>query len=157
MPVQWQVATDQDFRHVIRRGTQLARPQEAHSFHVEVDGLQPGAEYFYRFRTGPEISPVGRTKTAPAPGARLDQFAFAFASCQNYPDGYYNAYANMAREDLDLVVFSVTTFTRAPLRAALDAATFPPPRSGRSPTTGSGTPSTAAIKTCRPRTPPSPG
>ena len=30
---------------------------------------------------------------------------FAFASCQNYTNGFFNAYADMAQQDLDLVVF----------------------------------------------------
>ena len=105
VPVQWQVATDERFRDVVAAGSELARPEAAHSVHVEVSGLRPGAEYFYRFRAGNELSPVGRTKTAPRPGARLDKFAFAFASCQNRPEGFYNAYAHIAREDLDLVAF----------------------------------------------------
>ena len=46
-----------------RRGR--ARPR-AHSVHVEVTGLQPGRWYFYRFIAGDELSPVGRTRTAPA-------------------------------------------------------------------------------------------
>ena len=105
VPVQWEVATDDAFRRVVARGTELARPEEAHSVHVEVGGLQAGADYFYRFKAGPELSPVGRTKTAPAPGQRLDRFSFAFASCQNYPAGFYTAYTHMAQDDLDLVVF----------------------------------------------------
>src|SRR5690606_3434182 len=51
-----------------------------------------------------EISPVGRTKTAPSPQSRLTDFTFAFASCQQFEHGYYTAYRHMAREDLDLVV-----------------------------------------------------
>ncbi len=105
VPVQWEVSTDESFRRVVARGTELARQEEAHSVHAEVSGLQPSADYFYRFRAGSELSPTGRTKTAPAQGARVDTFAFAFASCQNYPAGFYNAYAHMAEEDLDLVVF----------------------------------------------------
>ncbi|GAA4936581.1 alkaline phosphatase PhoD [Streptomonospora halophila] len=103
--VRWQVATDERFRRVVASGAEFARPEEGHSVHVEVHGLRPGAEYYYRFRAGRELSPVGRSKTAPAPGARLDGFAFAFASCQNYPSGYYTAHAHMAQEDLDLVCF----------------------------------------------------
>ncbi|MGZ4505524.1 MAG: alkaline phosphatase D family protein [Nocardioidaceae bacterium] len=105
VPVAWQVATDERFTHVVRSGTETAHPAYAHAVHAEVSGLRPGAEYFYRFRAGGELSPVGRTKTAPAAGSRLDRFAFAFASCQNYPDGFFNAYAHMAEEDLDLVAF----------------------------------------------------
>jgi len=105
VPVQWEVSSDANFRRVVAAGAEVAWPHQAHTIHVEVSGLRPGAEYFYRFRAGREISPAGRTKTAPRPGARLDRFAFAFASCQNYPEGFYNAYAHMAHEDLDLVAF----------------------------------------------------
>jgi alkaline phosphatase D len=103
--VGWQVAEDPAFRRVVARGTVLARAEDAHSVHVEVAGLRPAADHWYRFRAGAEISPVGRTRTAPAPGARVDRFAMAVASCQSRPDGFYNAYAAMARDDLDLVAW----------------------------------------------------
>ncbi|MEU6265532.1 alkaline phosphatase D family protein [Saccharopolyspora shandongensis] len=105
VPVQWQVATDEQFRHVVADGTEMARPESAHSVHVELDRLEPATDYFYRFRVDGELSPVGRTKTAPRFGARLDRFAFAFASCQNYPAGHFSAYSHMVEEDLDLVAF----------------------------------------------------
>ena len=35
----WEVAHDERFRTVIRRGTAIARPERAHAVHVEVDGL----------------------------------------------------------------------------------------------------------------------
>ena len=104
VPVQWQVAEDERFARVVAEGTALARPELGHSVHVEVDGLVPGAEYVYRFKAGPELSPVGRTRTAPAAGARLDRFAFAFTSCQAYTDGLFTAHRRMAEEELDLVV-----------------------------------------------------
>ncbi len=103
-PVQWQVAEDERFGRVVARGTELARPELGHSVHVEVGGLRPGAEYFYRFKAGPELSPVGRTSTAPAVGARVDRLAFAFTSCQTYTSGLFTAHRRMAEEDLDLVV-----------------------------------------------------
>lgn len=103
VPVEWQVAADDRFASVVRSGVFPAQPADAHSVHVEVRGLRPGAEYFYRFRVGDELSPVGRTRTAPI--ARANRLDFAFASCQRYPDGFYTAYADMARQNLDLVVF----------------------------------------------------
>ncbi|MGW5366019.1 alkaline phosphatase D family protein [Actinopolymorpha pittospori] len=103
--VEWEVATDERFRRVVRRGRATARPEYTHSVHVDARGLQPGHEYFYRFRTGAEISPIGRTKTAPAPGQRVDRLNFAFASCQAWHSGFYTAYQHMADEDIDLVVF----------------------------------------------------
>jgi alkaline phosphatase D len=104
-PVRWEVSTDEHFRRVVRRGRTQATPELAHAVHVELEGLMPGREYFYRFMTGSELSPVGRTRTAPPFGSRLSSLKFAFASCQNYESGYYAPYEHMAREDLDLVVF----------------------------------------------------
>jgi len=102
--VRWEVANDESFRRVIQEGAETARPELAHSIHVEVDGLEPGREYFYRFKAGSEISPIGRTKTAPAAGASISEMTFAFASCQQYEHGYFTAYRRMAEEDLDFVV-----------------------------------------------------
>ncbi|TDE16048.1 alkaline phosphatase D family protein [Jiangella asiatica] len=103
-PVEWEVAEDDAFARVVRRGRTVALPQEGHSVHVEVDGLESGADYVYRFRAGGRISPVGRTRTAPA-GAVSSGLRFAFASCQNWQDGYYTAYEALAAEDLDFVAF----------------------------------------------------
>ncbi|AYY13100.1 alkaline phosphatase [Actinobacteria bacterium YIM 96077] len=102
--VQWQVAEDPKFRHVVRSGVHRATPELGHSVHVEVSGLRADRQYWYRFRAGPELSEVGRTRTAPEPGAALSSLAFAFASCQNYPQGYYTALRHMSEEDLDLVI-----------------------------------------------------
>ncbi len=103
--VDWEVAADETFRRPVRSGSVEAMPQAAHAVHVEVGGLEPARHYWYRFITGGEASPVGRTRTAPAPGARVDRLRFAFASCQKYESGFYTAYEHMAEEDLDLVVF----------------------------------------------------
>jgi len=104
VPVRWEVARDEHFRRVEAKGTAFAGPDGAHSVHVEVEGLRPGREYFYRFKTGQELSPVGRTKTAPRPDQDPRRFAFAVAACQMYEHGYFTAYRHMAQEDLDLVV-----------------------------------------------------
>lgn len=104
IPVRWEVAADESFRKVVRRGTEFARPELGHSVHVEVGGLAPAREYYYRFKAGPETSPVGRTKTTPEPGASVSELSFAFASCQMYEHGYFTAYRRMAEEDLDLVI-----------------------------------------------------
>ena len=102
--VRFEVSEDERFSRIVRSGTVDATPELAHSVHAEVDGLAPGRVYFYRFKAGTEISPVGRTKTAPAFGAPVSNLTFAYASCQSWPDGYYSAYRRMAEEDLDLVV-----------------------------------------------------
>jgi alkaline phosphatase D len=102
--VRWQVAEDERFTRVVQQGQVPAIPELGHSVHAEVTGLQPGREYFYRFRAAGEISPVGRARTAPAPGAPVAELAFTFASCQCWYEGFYTAYRHMAAEDLDFVV-----------------------------------------------------
>jgi alkaline phosphatase D len=103
VPVDWEIASDEGMNRIVKRGRELAQPEYGHSIHVEVDGLEPGRWYWYRFKSGAEISDVGRTRTAPA--GPVDKLRFAFASCQNYQNGYYTAYQNLNKEDLDLVVF----------------------------------------------------
>jgi alkaline phosphatase D len=102
--VQWQVAKDEGMRQVVASGVAQALPQLAHAVHVEVEGLEPGREYHYRFRSGSEISPVGRTRTTPRARDRVDQLSFAFASCQKWEDGFFAPYRHMAQDDLDLVL-----------------------------------------------------
>ncbi|MSU25337.1 MAG: alkaline phosphatase [Opitutus sp.] len=102
--VSWQVAEDEAMSRVVQRGTATANFAWAHSVHVEVSGLQPARWYWYQFKAGTEVSPKGRTRTAPVASSTPERLRFAFASCQNYGIGYYTAYEHMAREDLDLVV-----------------------------------------------------
>lgn len=103
--VRWEVARDEGFRNIVRHGRTLAEPQHAHSVHIEVSGLEPARWYWYRFMSGDAVSAIGRTRTAPADGAASDRLRFAFASCQQYEQGFYAAHRHMAAEDLDLVVF----------------------------------------------------
>ncbi|MEJ7719302.1 MAG: alkaline phosphatase D family protein [Ilumatobacteraceae bacterium] len=140
------------------RGIELARPELGHSVHVEVGGLRPGAWYWYRFRTMREVSPVGRTRTAPAVGAPTDRLAFALTSCQAYTDGYFTAHRHMAEEDLDLVVQVGDYIYEGAPNAGVDPGRTRG-RASRSPSssTATDTPSTGATPTCRRATPRFPG
>ncbi|WP_433711440.1 alkaline phosphatase D family protein [Nocardia sp. CA-084685] len=102
--VDYEVANDERFRDVVARGSAVATRELAHTVHPEIGGLEPNRWYFYRFRAGSAISPVGRTRTAPASGQSTARMRFAFASCQSWTSGYYTAYEHMSAEDLDLVV-----------------------------------------------------
>jgi alkaline phosphatase D len=102
--VDWQVALDQRFHKVVRSGHTVAVPQLGHSVHVDARGLRPGHEYFYRFRALGELSPTGRTKTAPAPSADRGALRFGIVNCQDFQNGYWPAYAALAAEDLDVVL-----------------------------------------------------
>jgi alkaline phosphatase D len=103
-PVDWQVATDERFKNLVKSGPATATTEWAHSVHVEVRGLKPGREYFYRFRTGKYLSGVGRALTAPAHHERPASLAMAFTSCANYPAGWFTAYRRLAEERPDLIL-----------------------------------------------------
>ncbi len=102
--VGWQIATDERFRHVVRSGTASAYPGLAHSVHVDAAGLHPGRDYWYRFRAGQFVSPAGRTRTAPDRHGRVKRLRFGIANCQDWQNGFYGAYNDMAESDLDLIL-----------------------------------------------------
>lgn len=104
VPVHWTVSRNEDLKPVVQSGTTFAEPEHAHSVHLVVEDLEPSTEYYYRFEVGDRRSTVGRTKTAPDPNGTVDEFRFAFASCQAWYDGFYTAYRHMAGDDLDLIV-----------------------------------------------------
>ncbi|ETK37237.1 alkaline phosphatase D family protein [Microbispora sp. ATCC PTA-5024] len=99
--LQWQVAADEGFSSVVKSGTVTARPSSAHSVHVEVDGLEPGREYFYRFRADGHLSDTGRTRTAPT---AMSPLRFVVAACAHWEHGYYTAYRRIAEQEPELVV-----------------------------------------------------
>ena len=101
--VLWELAHDERFTRIVRRGRATAHPEFQHSVHVEIAHLDPDRRFFYRFRAGSWVSPVGRTRTAPAVGARPAGLKLAAVSCQAYHDGYFTAYRHLAEEDLDVV------------------------------------------------------
>lgn len=103
VPVKWSVASDEAMTKVVRGGVFLARPERAHAVHVEIGGLAPGREYFYRFEASGVRSPVGRSKTLPALGSTTP-VRFAAAGCQRYEDGYFTAWRRIAEDNVDFVV-----------------------------------------------------
>lgn len=103
VPVSWEVALDPHMRHVVRRGVVVARPDVAHSVHVDVQGLWPDRVYWYRFMAGGAVSPLGRSRTFPVLGAPKERLRIAWASCQHFGQGYFSAYRDMVDSDLDLV------------------------------------------------------
>jgi alkaline phosphatase D len=92
----WEIAEDEALQRKVRTGTAIAHPLLGHSVHVEVEGLEPDRFYFYRFTAGAAISTVGRTRTLPMADAPAARWQLAFASCQDYQDGFYPAYRHLA-------------------------------------------------------------
>lgn len=106
------LALDENFTQRVTLDGQPSRALTAESrfdrcVKARVTGLTADTTYFYRFvyttAAGSFASPVGRTRTAPT--ADTDRAAyFAWVSCQDFGNGYYNPYKHLVRQDLDFVV-----------------------------------------------------
>ncbi|MCV2356041.1 alkaline phosphatase D family protein [Paucibacter sp. B2R-40] len=103
--VRWELAEDEAFSRIAARGVEQAVAEDAHSVHAEAAGLKPDRWYWYRFEALGARSMVGRTRTAPAAEADVSQLRFAIASCQRWDHGRYAAWADMAKQELDVVLF----------------------------------------------------
>ena len=88
-----------------RTGRRVTGPERDHTVKVDARGLAPATAYYYRFTLDRTTSPVGRTRTAPAPTASPDRLRFGVVSCANCEAGYFSAYRHLAaRDDLDAVL-----------------------------------------------------
>lgn len=105
VPVRWEVAEDPGLKTIVQRGKATARPQDGHSVHVEVEGLKPDRPYWYRFDAAGYGSAIGRTRTAPEPGADVQRMRIAYGSCQKWEAGFYAAHRHLAADEPDLVLF----------------------------------------------------
>ncbi len=105
LAVRWEVADDQAFKRIVASGSASALPELAHSVHVDVTGLRPERWYWYRFMLGDAVSPVARTRTAPARDAMPGRMRLAYASCQHWDFGEYAAHRHIAAAAPDLVAF----------------------------------------------------
>lgn len=103
--VTWELSTDRQFRRIARSGTVRTGPDRDHTVKVDATHLAPGTWYFYRFRCQGVMSPVARTRTAPALDAAVPRLRMAVVSCANWQAGWFTAYRHLAkRQDLDVVL-----------------------------------------------------
>jgi alkaline phosphatase D len=101
----WEIAHDAAFRRLVRVRPFLATRHTDHTVKIDVTGLAPDTEYYFRFRAFGVMSPVGRTRTAPAPVARPESVRFGMVSCSNFEAGFFTAYRELAqRDDLDFIL-----------------------------------------------------
>ncbi len=101
--VVWELAHDEAFLRPVASGVARATPQLGHSVHVEVAGLAPDRWYWFRFRAGDAVSPIGRTRTLPAEDAEVARLVMGVTSCQNFEQGLFTAYERMQLDEPDLV------------------------------------------------------
>lgn len=96
----YEVAEDEGFRRIVRRGQVRALATRGGAVHQEISGLRPGSHYFFRFHIGDAVSRLGKTRTIPQEPERL---RLALASCQHWEQGWFTGYADMLSQDVDLV------------------------------------------------------
>jgi len=86
----YQVSTTNSFASLVSTGTVVASESTGFTAKVDATGLTAGQDYYYRFVMGRWVSPVGITRTLPAPS--VTSVKFAVFSCTLYSAGYFNAY-----------------------------------------------------------------
>lgn len=82
--VRWEISSTQDFHAIVATGDVTTDSSRDYTIHVDPFSLQSATVYFYRFIVtsgsySGQVSPTGRTKTAPAPGTPVDQLTLAVA------------------------------------------------------------------------------
>lgn len=99
-----EVATDAAFTQVTAVVELKALPVYDHTVRAKLTNLAPGARYYYRFRAGADLSPVGQAKTAPAANSTPSQMRFAWMTCQDWSINHWAAMGMLASEELDFIV-----------------------------------------------------
>lgn len=103
--VLWEVATDEGMKNLVAHGYSKAKKNRDFTVKIDPQLPHPNTTYYYRFQALGWYSPIGRTKTAPLSNANNQRFKMALFSCSDFSNGFYNAYANVAKmKDVDLVL-----------------------------------------------------
>ena len=98
------VATDEGMRRTVATAVVPTGRGVNHTLKARVGGLKPHTEYFYVWKSGNDVSEVGRTRTRPDPTSATP-LRIAFSSCQNFAHGHYSPHTHAATESLDLYLF----------------------------------------------------
>ncbi|SAI67979.1 Alkaline phosphatase D precursor [Bordetella ansorpii] len=106
VPVRVELAYDEAFAQKVNLtdATISAEPDWDHTVRHKITNLLAGTTYYYRFTVGETVSTVGRTRTAPAEAASVDELRFAFISCQDWSVNHWAAFDELVKEDLDFIV-----------------------------------------------------
>lgn len=98
----WEIASDMTFNNVVKSGSGITTSEVDYTIKVDAEGLTPATQYYYRFRSGDTVSPMGRTRTLPV--GSISAATFAVVSCSNYPAGYFHIYREVANSEVDAVL-----------------------------------------------------
>jgi alkaline phosphatase D len=101
--VAWEVAMDSAFTNVVGEGSTTAIVASDFTVKIDMQGLEAGTMYYYRFASLGVMSPTGQAKTLPI--NNVSKVTLAVVSCSNYPAGHFNVYSEVAkRDDLDAIL-----------------------------------------------------
>lgn len=100
--VSWEVATDSAFTNLVNVDSTTTDSSKDYTVKVDVRGLSAGTKYYYRFTSGGKTSPVGETTTLPE--GSLSSLKMAVFSCAMWEHGYFQAYADAAQQNVDVVL-----------------------------------------------------
>lgn len=101
IPVGYTVATDPDLKNIVAQGRAIASAESDFTVKVDAKSLQPKTTYYYTFQALGYTSPTGRTRTIPQPDLpanQVERVRLAVVSCSNYGFGYFNGYADIAKQ-----------------------------------------------------------
>ena len=103
--VMWEISKDSLFSSIIDEGVFVVNLDSDGTIKLKVDNLEPSTTYYYRFNNQGVSSIIGRSKTLPSELDMPEEFKIAFVDCNNYQDGYFNAFEALSNmDDIDLVV-----------------------------------------------------
>lgn len=101
IPVGYVIATDPELKNIVASGRALATSESDFTVKVDPKLPQPNTTYYYTFEALGYTSPIGRTRTIPnadLPASEVDHVRLAVVSCSNYGYGYFNGYADIAKQ-----------------------------------------------------------
>jgi len=106
--VAWQISWGTSFAPgtILLEGTGVLQQLQDFTVKLPINNgaLKPFSTFYYRFIYNGVASRTGRFKTLPLPTASLAQLKLGYVVCQDYGNGYYNALAYLAKEEVDYVV-----------------------------------------------------
>ncbi|HUR76932.1 MAG TPA: PhoD-like phosphatase N-terminal domain-containing protein [Acidimicrobiales bacterium] len=94
--VGWVTATDPALDNVVVSGRVVTTRALDWTVKVEASGLSSRTTYYYAFSALGFRSPIGRTRTAPALGDRIDELRFAHISCTSWWSTDFHFYRRIA-------------------------------------------------------------
>jgi len=99
VPIVCEVATTRDFSQLVSNQAFQVDSSSDFTLRVLLEQLEPDTHYYYRFIINDDVTSItGRTRTAPALHQQTP-IRFAFVSCQERLNGFYNAYRRMIIDD----------------------------------------------------------